>query len=110
MPTGAKHELRLKRQRLCLELLLLALPPRRLVEERCHLLHLLDDDLFEDRRPAHRWGLLVPLPYQLLRLQRWGRWIDAALPPPPPPVVLRLADILLAFPPPPPPPPRREPS
>ena len=105
MPTVTKHERLLARQRRRLELLLLALPPRRLVEERCHLLHLLDDDLFEDRRPAHRWGLLVPLPYQLLRLQCWGRWIDAALPPPPP-VVLGLADILTAFSPPPP----REPS
>ena len=97
MPTGTKHERLPGRQRRRLELLLLALPPRRLVEERCHLLHLLADDHFVDRRPAHRWGFLVPLPDQLLRLQRWGRWLDYALPPPPPPpppAVIRLADLI----------------
>ena len=97
MPTGTKHERYLAAQRRGLELLLLALPPRRLVEERSHLLHLLADDHFVDRRPAHRWSRLAPLPDQLLRLQRWGRWLDYALPPPPPPpppVALRLEELI----------------
>ena len=98
MPSGFAHERYLAAQRRGLELLLLALPPRRLVEERSHLLHLLADDHFVDRR-QRRWSRLAPLPDQLLRLQRWGRWLDYALPPPPPPpppppVVLRLADFL----------------
>ena len=93
MVSGFKHERRLKRQRLGLELLLLALPPRQLIEQRCHLLWLLTPDLLAD--PGwHRWDRLAPLPDQLWRLQRWGRWLDAALPPPPPPVVLDLADLV----------------
>ena len=83
MVAGFPGDRELGRYRRGLELLLLALPPRRLIEERCHLLHLLTDDIFEDWRSSRRWSRLAPLPAQLWRLQRWGRWLDCALPPPP---------------------------
>ena len=93
MVSGFKHERQLERQRRVLELLLLALPPRQLIEQRCHLLWLLTPDLLAD--PGwHRWSKLTPLPDQLWRLQRWGRCVDAALPAPPAPVPIRLELLL----------------
>ena len=93
MVSGFKHERELKRQRRVLELLLLALPPRQLIEQRCHLLWLLTSDHLAD--PGwHRWDRLAPLPDQLWRLQRWGRWVDAALPAPLAPMPIRLELLL----------------